>query len=164
MIVPRDKRKLEIKMIKRFQFSSALRRMSVVVQVDRDGRTSYLATVKGAPEVLHAMMQDKCPTDFDRLYKQFAREGYRVLALGYKSLKVHSIHQASQSTRELVESNLTFAGFLIFHCPLKEDSKEAVLSLKDSSHFVCFILELIWVAHMPCQDKDFLNIFTFRSS
>lgn len=164
MIVPRDRRKIEIKIIKRFQFSSALRRMSVIVQVDRDGRTSYLATVKGAPEVLHAMMQDKCPADFDRLYKQFAREGYRVLALGYKPLKAHSVSQALQITREMVESHLIFAGFLIFHCPLKEDSKEAVLNLKDSSHFVGVILELTWVAHMPCRDKRFLNIFTFRSS
>lgn len=114
--------------------------MSVIAQTIRDGRTSYLATVKGAPEVLHPMIRDRCPKDFDKLYRRLAREGYRVLALGYKLLKVNSLHQASQSTREMIECDLIFAGLLVFNCPLKEDSREAILDLKNSSHFVSFLL------------------------
>ena len=39
-------------------------------------------------------------------------------------------------TREQVESNLRFAGFLVFHCPLKEDAVETLKGLADSSHRV----------------------------
>lgn len=38
--------------------------------------------------------------------------------------------------REEVESNLTFAGFLVFHCPLKPDAVESLKMLADSSHRV----------------------------
>jgi cation-transporting ATPase 13A1 len=134
MIVPKDK-KVTIKVVKRFQFSSLLRRMSVIIHVDREGRSHYFAAVKGAPEALHSML-DKCPEDFESIYKRFAREGYRVLALGYRHLKIHNIHEAQHIQRETVECDLIFAGFLLFNCPLKEDSKEAILHLKNSSHFV----------------------------
>ena len=38
-----------------------------------------------------------------------------------------------------MESGLTFAGFLIFHCPLKPDAVAAVHMLNHSSHRVCNI-------------------------
>lgn len=39
-------------------------------------------------------------------------------------------------SREDVESKLTFAGFLVFHCPLKADAVESLKMLADSSHRV----------------------------
>lgn len=45
--------------------------------------------------------------------------------------KVNKLH------RESVESNLSFAGFLVFHCPLKEDAVVTLKMLADSSHRVC---------------------------
>jgi cation-transporting ATPase 13A1 len=39
--------------------------------------------------------------------------------------------------RDQVESKLIFAGFLVFHCPLKADAVEALKMLADSSHRVC---------------------------
>lgn len=39
-------------------------------------------------------------------------------------------------TREEVESKLVFAGFLVFHCPLKPDAVQALKMLNDSSHRV----------------------------
>lgn len=140
MIIAKDKKRLAVKVAKRFQFSSLLRRMSVIAHIDREGQTYYLASVKGAPEILHAML-DKCPQDFEVTYKRFAREGYRVLALGYKHLNIHTMHEAQEMSREMIESKLTFAGFLVFNCPLKEDSKEAILNLKGSSHFVSQFLK-----------------------
>ncbi len=38
--------------------------------------------------------------------------------------------------RERVESQLNFAGFLVFHCPLKEDAVATLRMLADSSHRV----------------------------
>ena len=39
--------------------------------------------------------------------------------------------------REYVESDLIFAGFLVLHCPLKEDAVETLKALADASHRVC---------------------------
>jgi magnesium-transporting ATPase (P-type) len=44
--------------------------------------------------------------------------------------------QINKMSRELVESNLVFAGFLVFHCPLKADAINALKMLADSSHRV----------------------------
>lgn len=66
----------------------------------------------------------------------------RVLALGYKTLPTSSSSDvlSVKDIRELhrgdVESGLTFGGFLIFWCPLKEDSVDAIRMLNESSHRV----------------------------
>lgn len=38
--------------------------------------------------------------------------------------------------RDKVECDLHFAGFLVFHCPLKEDAVKSIKALNDSSHRV----------------------------
>jgi cation-transporting ATPase 13A1 len=38
------------------------------------------------------------------------------------------------TARGKVESNLEFAGFLVFHCPLKPDAISTLRDLNDSSH------------------------------
>lgn len=44
--------------------------------------------------------------------------------------------QINHITRDEVECNLEFAGFLVFHCPLKSDAVEVLKMLADSSHRV----------------------------
>ncbi|KAI9343312.1 hypothetical protein DFJ73DRAFT_841861 [Zopfochytrium polystomum] len=63
-----------IKILRRFQFSSALKRMATT-----------LVAVKGAPETLREMFVS-VPKEYDDVYKHWARRGSRVLALGYKIL------------------------------------------------------------------------------
>ena len=46
---------------------------------------TYLATVKGAPEVLQDMLTS-VPDDYEATYSKLMRQGARVLALGYKNL------------------------------------------------------------------------------
>lgn len=70
----------ELHIRRRFQFSSALKRMSTVSTM-KNGRV--LAAVKGAPEVIKTMLAD-VPKDYDDTYKWFTRRGSRVLALGAK--------------------------------------------------------------------------------
>lgn len=50
--------------------------------------------------------------------------------------------QINKLHRDEVESRLQFAGFLVFHCPLKADAIEALKMLADSSHRVCVVLNL----------------------
>jgi magnesium-transporting ATPase (P-type) len=49
--------------------------------------------------------------------------------------------QINRLERDDVESELSFAGFLVFHCPLKPDAVKTLKALNDSSHrvgFICF--------------------------
>jgi cation-transporting ATPase 13A1 len=132
---------------RRFQFSSALKRQSSVAMVHgTDTRTGQklkgtFAGVKGAPETIMKMLVN-VPADYEETYKYFTRKGSRVLALAYKQLTVDSELGASKINdlkREKVEADLTFAGFLVLHCPLKDDAKEAVQMLNESSHRVVMI-------------------------
>ncbi|KAL1411623.1 putative cation-transporting ATPase 1 [Vanrija albida] len=129
--------KYQVNIRRRFQFSSALKRMSTVSAVtDASGR-KWVAAVKGAPETLKKMYS-KVPAFYDETYRYYTRRGSRVLALGYKTMtidanKINNIH------RDEVESGLEFAGFLVFHCPLKPDAVETLKMLADSSHRLIMI-------------------------
>ncbi|KAJ3101770.1 hypothetical protein HDU97_001054 [Phlyctochytrium planicorne] len=125
--------KASLKILRRFQFSSALKRMSTVSILTNGGHSGIFVAVKGAPETLRSMYSH-VPADYDDVYKYWARRGSRVLALGYKNLDKVKAGDVNDLLREEVESNLTFAGFLIFLCPLKPDAAEAIKMLNNSSH------------------------------
>ncbi|WFD32787.1 putative cation-transporting ATPase 1 [Malassezia sp. CBS 17886] len=118
----------------RFLFSSALKRMSTVSQVTTDGtlQGKLLASVKGAPETLRSMFA-ALPAEYDALYRHYTRHGSRVIALGYKWID-RDVGALATLRREDVESALTFAGFLVLHCPLKPDAVESLRQLNDSAH------------------------------
>lgn len=141
---------------RRFQFSSALKRMSTVSTLP-NGRC--LVATKGAPETIRRMLA-VVPSYYDDTYKWYTRRGSRVLALGCKETDHMSVDAVSRTVnnraslpqlncsffffqinklpREQVESGLQFCGFLVFHCPLKEDAVETLKMLGDSSHRVSF--------------------------
>lgn len=131
---------------RRFQFSSALKRQSSVAMVNGISKSGKkvrgtFVGVKGAPETIMKMLVD-VPADYEETFKYFTRKGSRVLALAYKQLTVDSelgSGKINDLKREKVEADLHFAGFLVLHCPLKEDAKEAVQMLNESSHRVVMI-------------------------
>ncbi|KAI1340328.1 cation pump, Ca2+ pump [Xylariaceae sp. FL0016] len=137
--------KVQIK--RRFQFSSALKRQSSVAFVNAtDPKTGAMmrgtfAAVKGAPETIMKMLVT-VPRDYEETYKYFTRRGSRVLALAYKQLTSDNemgSGKINDLKREKVEADLTFAGFLVLQCPLKDDAKQAVQMLNESSHRVVMI-------------------------
>jgi cation-transporting ATPase 13A1 len=71
-----------VRIRRRFQFSSALKRMSTIASTP-DNRS--LAAVKGAPETIKQMLAT-VPEGYDDTYKWFTRRGSRVLALGIKDM------------------------------------------------------------------------------
>ncbi|KAJ0167144.1 Manganese-transporting ATPase 1 [Colletotrichum tanaceti] len=154
---------------RRFQFSSALKRQSAVATVngaDKLGnriRGTFVG-VKGAPETIMKRLST-VPADYEETYKYFTRRGSRVLALAYKQLTVDNELGGSKINdlkRESVEAGLTFAGFLVLSCPLKDDAKEAVQMLNESSHRVVMItgdnpLTAVYVARdVEIVDRDVL--------
>lgn len=127
---------------RRFQFSSALKRQSSVASVSvASGKKFTFAGVKGAPETIRKMLTN-VPEDYEETFKYFTRMGSRVLALGYKHMSTDSelsIGKINTLKREDVECDLTFAGFLVLSCPLKDDAKKSVRMLNESSHRVVMI-------------------------
>jgi manganese-transporting P-type ATPase len=69
----------------------------------------------------------------------YAREGARVLSLGYKEMGNLTSQQLRELQRDDIESNLEFAGFLIISCPLKPDSKAVIKEIMSSSHHAIII-------------------------
>lgn len=127
---------------RRFQFSSSLKRQSSVATVlttDRQTGKKVRGTfvgVKGAPETIRTMLI-KTPPNYEETFKHFTRNGGRVLALGYRYLSAESElgqNKINNLKREEVEADLTFAGFLVLQCPLKEDAMSSVRMLNESSH------------------------------
>jgi len=127
---------------RRFQFSSSLKRQSSVATVlttDRSTGKKVRGTfvgVKGAPETIRTMLT-RIPPNYEETFKYFTRNGGRVLALAYRYLATDNElgqHKINNLKREEVEAGLTFAGFLVLQCPLKEDAMSSVRMLNESSH------------------------------
>ncbi|ODV86799.1 hypothetical protein CANARDRAFT_27188 [[Candida] arabinofermentans NRRL YB-2248] len=117
----------QIKIVRRFQFSSSLKRSSSISKIGNQ----ILVSCKGAPETLHEMLID-APENYESIYKSFTRSGSRVLALAYKNLNTDK--NLDSIDRKQIESNLKFAGFIVFHCPMKNDAIETIQMLNESSH------------------------------
>ena len=88
---------VELHIRRRFQFSSALKRMSTISTIQRGtGTGRVLASVKGAPETIKKMLV-AVPEAYDETYKYYTRRGSRVLALAGKDMdgvnnnKVHTL-------------------------------------------------------------------------
>lgn len=89
------------------------------------------------------------PENYDSIYLSLSRRGARVLALGYRKLPgVLSAQDLRELTREKLECNLTFAGFVIISCPLKPDSKAVIKEIVGSSHSVLF--QILYVCVRVC--------------
>jgi manganese-transporting P-type ATPase len=114
----------KITQFKRFLFESALKRMSTFVSVEDKNSTEVKVLTKGAPEVIKRFLSE-VPANYDSSYLKYTKEGARVLALAYK--------------RDEAESDLTFCGFIISECPLKEDTFKVIEELKASYHEVKMI-------------------------
>ncbi|KAG9234606.1 hypothetical protein BJ875DRAFT_461061 [Amylocarpus encephaloides] len=155
---------------RRFQFSSTLKRQSSIATVTvlnpstgKKVRNTFVG-VKGAPETIMKMLV-KVPEDYEETFKYFTRKGSRVLALAYKHLSIESelsTQKVNELKREKIEADLHFAGFLVLHCPLKDDAKTSVQMLNESSHRVVMItgdnpLTAVHVAHeVEIVDRDVL--------
>ncbi|CAD6215942.1 GSCOCG00004244001-RA-CDS [Cotesia congregata] len=141
VVIPKKGRVRPLKIVHRHHFSSALKRMSVVVgyNMPNTTETNYIVTVKGAPETLKNMYSS-IPDNYESTYLSLSRRGARVLALGYKKLpEIVSPQDLRSLTRDDMESELIFAGFVIISCPLKPDSCSVIKEIINASHIVVMI-------------------------
>jgi P-type Mg2+ transporter len=69
---------------------------------------------------------DKHLSEINEKYEEFARQGFKVLGIGYRKLKPGD-HVGKELEKEMV-----FLGFLIFFDPIKPDIKATISALKKS--------------------------------
>ncbi|GFH31709.1 uncharacterized protein HaLaN_30803, partial [Haematococcus lacustris] len=82
------------------------------------------------------------PDNYDALYKRYAAQGARVIALAVRNLgRAQDLDLAAlrSTPREAMEQGLSWAGFAIFSCPLKPESEPALAQLRASSHQLVMI-------------------------
>lgn len=140
-----------------YEFMSTLRRMSVIV---KDDVGSYLVFTKGAPEIMYEIcIKESLPANFDDLLYEYTRNGYRVIATAYKS------YDGKNDSREFVERDLIFSGFIVFENKLKESSKPTLNQLNNANirTVMCTgdnVLTAISVAR-ECEliERDITNIY-----
>lgn len=121
----------EIGIVRRFDFSSKLQRMSVIAQSLNNGEFKIFS--KGSPEKIKDLCQrETLPIDFNEQLTRYTSKGYRVLALAGKLLKME-YHQSQEISRSGVESNLVFLGLLIVQNKLKEATPDSIKTLDNAN-------------------------------
>jgi cation-transporting ATPase 13A1 len=129
------------KILARNHFASSLQRMSVVatVQQNEGENEQTWALVKGSPEKIATLLKSK-PDGFDSQYRTLAEKGMRVIALAHKVLSPGDSKRVNDAksplSRDEVECDLEFAGFLAFACRVRTDSEEVINALIASSNRV----------------------------
>eukprot|EP00660_Eupelagonema_oceanica_P006514 gene6514-22831_t len=146
-----SKGRRKVQVVARYPFLSALKRMSAVVDVAAGGHAGYYGVCKGAPEELRNMLA-AVPDEYDETFRRFSRAGSRVISLCIRKMPPKMpISRLKSLKREEVEREMTFAGFAVFSCPIREDALPTVQRLQRASQRVVMItgdneLTAAWVA------------------
>lgn len=80
--------------------------------------------VRGAPEVVlsKSKLSQKEKDEVNKMYKEYAKRGYRVIGFATRTSDHHPLHIA----REDAEKNLTFLGIVGIYDPPRVEAKKAV--------------------------------------
>ena len=118
------KSRYEIAIVKRFDFSSKLQRMTVIGK--NLNENFFKVFCKGSPEKIKELCNPSTiPENFDEILNNYTTKGYRVLGMAGKSL-IMNFKQSQTIIREVVERNMLFLGLLIVQNKLKEKTKESL--------------------------------------
>ncbi|XP_070810736.1 polyamine-transporting ATPase 13A3-like [Pituophis catenifer annectens] len=120
----------QIGILAQFPFSSSLRRMSVVTRTL--GEKRLVAYMKGAPETVGSLCRkETVPGNFSSVLESYTRGGLRVIALASRRLESkymwHKIHHIS---RDAIEVNMTFLGFVLLQNKLKPETVPILAELR----------------------------------
>ena len=124
-ILPQLKDRYEIGIVKRFDFSSKLQRMTTIGKnLNED---FFKAFCKGSPEKIKELCNPRTiPENFDKILNSYTTKGFRVLGMAAKGL-IMDFQQSQSVTRDFVEKNMIFLGFLIVKNKLKDATQESLI-------------------------------------
>ena len=112
--------------IKRFEFNADIKRMSVLSYNVNSGLVLY---AKGSPESIKSICEMKSiPKDFQKILKNYSNQGYYVLAIAYKPIKI-DCSLIPETSRRQWESKLTFLGFIVLNSPIKSEASTIISEL-----------------------------------
>ena len=122
----------ELSIIRRFNFDYITQRLSVLVK--NLNENYFKIFCKGSPERIKEICdKNTIPNDFDKVYKYYSSQGFRILGLAYKSIKL-KMKSILQLKREYIENNLAFIGFIIIENKLKEGTKDTIVELDNADY------------------------------
>lgn len=139
-VISPDKKK-EIAILKQFEFTSLLQRMSVItaMKIHEKGHNAHVGDnykdlviySKGAPEKIRTLCNPKTiPNDFDETLTHYTLQGMRVIAVACKFLPSAQVSSVVSMKRSEAEAGLTFLALLVLENNLKEDTAAAILDLR----------------------------------
>lgn len=121
----------ELGIVRRFDFSSKLQRMSVIVK--NVNEPYFKSFCKGSPEKIKELCKaDTIPVNFNFILNKYTMKGYRVLALAAKVFKMDYM-QSQRVERNVIESNMIFLGLLIVQNKLKEKTSSSIETLHNAN-------------------------------
>uniref|UniRef100_A0A8C6GMD8 Probable cation-transporting ATPase 13A5 n=1 Tax=Mus spicilegus TaxID=10103 RepID=A0A8C6GMD8_MUSSI len=120
-----------ITILRQFPFSSGLQRMSVIAQLAGDLHLHVY--MKGAPEMVARFCRSETvPKNFSQELRNYTVQGFRVIALAHKTLKMERLSDMDHLAREKVESELAFLGLLIMENRLKKETRPVLKELSEA--------------------------------
>eukprot|EP00826_Nyctotherus_ovalis_P018309 TRINITY_DN15468_c0_g1_i13.p1 TRINITY_DN15468_c0_g1~~TRINITY_DN15468_c0_g1_i13.p1 ORF type:complete len:957 (-),score=308.46 TRINITY_DN15468_c0_g1_i13:525-3395(-) len=120
----------QVGIVRRFDFTSKLQRMSVIVQNLRNSK--YRLYTKGSPEkIMELSRPETIPGNFMEVLSKYTQKGCRVLALATRPLNINYL-QCQKVGRELIEKKLIFLGFLIMQNKVKEVTPYVISTLEQA--------------------------------
>ena len=122
----------ELGIVRRFDFSSKLQRMSSLVK--NLGKSTFTCYCKGSPEKIKELCQPKTiPKDFNEQLNHYTSRGFRVLAMGSKPINM-DFAKALEVNRTFCEKDLVFLGLLIVQNKLKAATNGTLKTLTRKAH------------------------------
>ncbi|XP_044260225.1 polyamine-transporting ATPase 13A3-like isoform X2 [Tribolium madens] len=122
---------LQIGIIREFPFSSSSQRMGVIIR--KLGAQHFEYYAKGSPEmILNFVRSDSVPGDFHDVLESYTQEGYRVIALAHKELKL-SYAKVNKVQRDAIEKDMTLLGLIVLENRLKPETTPCIQALNDAS-------------------------------
>lgn len=121
----------QIGIIREFPFSSSSQRMGVIVR--RLNGMTFEYFCKGSPEMLlNFVRKESVPENFHDVLESYTQEGYRVIALAHKELKL-SYAKVQKIQKEIIEKDLTLLGLIVMENRLKPDTTSCIQALNDAN-------------------------------
>lgn len=126
-----DNSTYDIQIYAQFPFISSLQRTSVICKDSSEG-SCFEIFCKGSPEAIVMLSNPKTvPDDIFLKLKMFTTKGYRVIAMGTRTLNVEE-SEVPKFSREDIEKDLIFSGLIILENRLKVQTAGTIKTLKNA--------------------------------